>query len=35
MYQSQVLPGFWLKVEWLWYEPLPPVLEVLRDLGIV
>ncbi|HAF70316.1 MAG: hypothetical protein XD60_1492 [Acetothermia bacterium 64_32] len=35
IYRSQVLPGFWLKVEWLWQEPLPPVLEVLRELGLV
>jgi len=30
IYRSMVLPGFWLKVDWLWQEPLPPVLEVLR-----
>ena len=35
IYRSQVLPGFWLKVEWLWQEPLPPVLKVLRELGLV
>ena len=34
-YQSEVLPGFWLKVEWLWQEPLPPVLPVLRELGVI
>lgn len=22
-YHSEALPGFWLKVEWLWQEPLP------------
>jgi Uma2 family endonuclease len=35
IYRSMVLPGFWLKVDWLWQEPLPPVLEVLRELGLV
>ncbi|HAF70311.1 MAG: hypothetical protein XD60_1498 [Acetothermia bacterium 64_32] len=35
VYRSEVLPGFWLKVDWLWQEPLPPVLEVLRELGLV
>ena len=35
VYRSEVLPGFWLKVEWLWQEPLPPVLEVLREVGVV
>lgn len=35
VYRSEVLPGFWLKVEWLWQEPLPPVLTVLRELKVV
>ena len=34
-YESRVLPGFWLQVEWLWQEPLPPVLDVLRALGVI
>ena len=25
------VPGFWLRVAWLWQEPLPPLLEVLRE----
>lgn len=35
IYKSRVVPGFWLKVEWLWQEPLPPVLEVLRELELI
>ena len=35
VYRSEVLPGFWLRVEWLWQEPLPKVLDVLRELGVV
>jgi Uma2 family endonuclease len=35
VYRSQVLPGFWLRVGWLWQEPLPKVLDVLRELGLV
>ena len=35
VYHSVVLPGFWLKVAWLWQDPLPPVLAVLRELGLV
>jgi len=31
---SQVIPGFWLRPEWLWQEPLPNVLEIARQLGI-
>ncbi len=34
-FHSEVIPGFWLKVEWLWEEPLPKVLDVLRDLGLL
>ncbi len=34
-YEALVLPGFWLRVEWLWQEPLPKVLDVLRELGLI
>lgn len=34
-YRSAVLPGFSLRVEWLWQQPLPPVLDVLRALGLI
>ena len=31
MYRSRVLPGFWLRVAWLWQQPLPdPVRAVLQ-----
>jgi len=30
--RSQVLPGFWLRVSWLWQEPLPKALEVLNEI---
>jgi Uma2 family endonuclease len=32
-YQSQVVPGFWLRVEWLWQRPR--ILDVLRELQII
>ncbi|MGQ9734911.1 MAG: Uma2 family endonuclease [Candidatus Bipolaricaulia bacterium] len=35
VYRSQALPGFWLRVAWLWQEPLPAVLEVLRKLELI
>ena len=35
IFRSEVLPGFWLRVEWLWQEPLPKVLDVLRELGLI
>ncbi|MCI0486758.1 MAG: Uma2 family endonuclease [Blastocatellia bacterium] len=34
-YHSRVLEGLWLKVEWLWQEPLPPLLNVLKEWGLV
>ena len=33
IYYSRVLPGFWLKVGWLWQSPLPHPLEVLGQLA--
>jgi len=33
--RSKVLPGFWLRVAWLWQEPLPDPLGVLRELGVI
>jgi Uma2 family endonuclease len=35
VYHSQVVEGFWLKEGWLWQEPLPKVLSVLHELGVV
>ena len=32
-YRSRVLDGFWVRAEWFWQEPLPPVLDVLEKLG--
>jgi len=35
VYRSQVLPGLWLKVEWLW-QPLPPrIMDVLREWRLI
>jgi Uma2 family endonuclease len=30
--ESKVLPGFWLRPEWLWQDPLPEAEEVLREI---
>jgi len=35
VYRSDALSGFWLKVEWLWQETLPKVLDVLRELRVL
>ncbi|MEA3345776.1 MAG: Uma2 family endonuclease [Chloroflexota bacterium] len=35
IYRSAVLPGFWLRVEWLWQDPLPPVLDLVRELSLI
>ena len=34
-FESRVLPGLWIDVEWLWQEPLPPLLGVLKQWGLV
>jgi Uma2 family endonuclease len=33
IYRSEVIRGLWIKVAWLWN--LPPVLEVLKELGLI
>jgi Uma2 family endonuclease len=35
LFRSRVLEGLELKVAWLWQEPLPPLLSVLREWKIV
>lgn len=32
---ARSLPGFWLEPAWLWHSPLPPVLQVMRALGVI
>lgn len=32
-YEAQTIPGFWLQVEWMWRSPLPPVEDVLLEVG--
>lgn len=34
-YHSAALPGLWLQVNWLWEIPLPPLLGVLKQWGLV
>ena len=35
VYQSRVLKGLSLQVTWLWREPLPPLMSVLKTWGLV
>jgi Uma2 family endonuclease len=35
IYRSLVLEGFWLRVAWFWQNPLPPVLSILKELGVI
>ena len=32
-FQSMVLPGFWLRVDWLWLRPLPTLTQVMKEWG--
>jgi Uma2 family endonuclease len=34
IYRSEIVTGFWLRVSWLWQNPLPHVAEVWRELGL-
>jgi Uma2 family endonuclease len=33
VYHSRALPGLWLRTQWLWQDPPPRLLDVLRDWG--
>lgn len=35
IYYSEAVESFWLRVSWLWQDPLPPVLEVCRELNLL
>lgn len=35
IFRSEVLSGFWLRIDSLWQEPLPKVLDTVRELGLV
>ena len=35
IYRSKVMEGLWLKVDWLWQDPLPPLMSVLKEWGLV
>jgi len=35
IYHSEAIPGFWLRVPWLWQEPFPPVMEIWHELGLL
>lgn len=35
IFHSIVLPGFWLRVSWLWQRPLPKLMTVLQQWGLV
>jgi Uma2 family endonuclease len=32
-YHATVVPGFWINPEWLWQEPLPPVMALLQRIN--
>lgn len=35
IFRSGVLPGLWLRVAWLWQDPKPTLLSVLKEWGLV
>ncbi len=32
-YRARVLPGFWLRPDWLWRDPLPDAMDVLLEIA--
>lgn len=34
-YHAREIPGLWIRVEWLWQSPLPPVLGILREWKLI
>ncbi|TAH49739.1 MAG: Uma2 family endonuclease [Chloroflexota bacterium] len=34
IFYSQVIEGFYFKIEWLWQKPLPKVMPILKEMGI-
>ena len=35
IYYSKTIKGFWLNVNWLFQEPLPSIIDILREYGII
>jgi Uma2 family endonuclease len=35
VYRSRSMPGLWIKIDWLWQRPLPALLEILKQWGVV
>ncbi|HXG66626.1 MAG TPA: Uma2 family endonuclease [Blastocatellia bacterium] len=35
VFRSRVLEGLWLRVNWLWQEPLPPLMDILRQWRLI
>jgi Uma2 family endonuclease len=35
LFHSQVIPGLWLDVKWLWQNPLPPLMMVLKAWSLI
>lgn len=34
-FESKALEGFYLQIEWLWQKPLPKVVPILKEMGIL
>lgn len=35
IYRSVRIAGLWLRVEWLWQEPLPSLMSILKEWGLI
>jgi Uma2 family endonuclease len=34
IFRSEAIPGFWLRTDWLWQDPLPLETVVLKEMGV-
>ncbi|MBI3736751.1 Uma2 family endonuclease, partial [Candidatus Sumerlaeota bacterium] len=34
-FHSEILQGFWMKVDWLWHDPMPTDFYVLKQWGLI
>jgi Uma2 family endonuclease len=35
VYHSAAVPGLWLRVDWLWQDPAPPLMQILREWKLI
>ncbi len=34
-FESRVIEGLWMKIEWLWQDELPNLIDILKDWKLI